>query len=85
MERCKGANLNLRRNFDEVSTDTGLLQGPWTFKHLTMWINSKLGLAFVGTKADSPRACIWVSKKINAIRDLVTVAMIILKKIYNLT
>jgi hypothetical protein len=61
MHRSKGASFNLRR-----SLDVALLQEPWVNKSQVRGLNSKQRLIFAGTRAETPRACIFLKKEINA-------------------
>jgi hypothetical protein len=66
MHRSKGASFNLRRSIDGGQIDVALLQEPWVYKSRVRGLNSKQGSIFVGTRAETPRACIFLKNEINA-------------------
>jgi hypothetical protein len=65
MHHSKGACFNLQHSLDRGLIDVALLQELWVYKSRVKGLNSKQGSIFVGTRAETRRACIFL-KKINA-------------------
>jgi hypothetical protein len=67
MHHSKGASFNLRHILDRGQIDVALLQELWVYKSRVRSLNSKQGSILVGTRAKTPRVCIFIKKKqINA-------------------
>jgi hypothetical protein len=66
MHHRKGTSFNLRRSLGGGRIDVALLQEPWVYKSRVRRLNSKQGSIFVETRAETPRACIFLKQEINA-------------------
>jgi hypothetical protein len=57
MHHSKGACFNLQHSLDRGLIDVALLQELWVYKSRVKGLNSKQGSIFVGTRAETRRAC----------------------------
>ena len=68
LQHCKAATDLLDRRIVGQQTDIVLIQEPWLTRGRVGGLNAKLGTVIHGPGDPGPRACVYASKRLNALR-----------------